>query len=86
MEFIFGLQCGEPQRAVEVFRKGSEQDSRPNIYAYCSIISAFGKQKRKGLPFAELAYDLWKELDSKVTALDAAAYRTGIGLSIRRSP
>ena len=71
------MQAGEPYLAVQVFKDLQRSGMRPNCVTYCGVISALCKQRRRGLPSAELAYELWLELQQQGLPLDAAAYRTG---------
>ena len=54
----------------------------PNKVTYCGLISALGKQRRRGSRYPELAYELWQELrDEHSTSgetLDAISLRTGM--------
>ena len=48
-----------------------------NRVTYCALISALGKDRRRGSRSAAVAYELWAELLASGAQLDAAAFRTG---------
>jgi pentatricopeptide repeat protein len=75
------LTTNDIEGAISIFRDIQAGDMRPNKVTYCGLISALGKQRRKGSRYVELAYDLWVELQSSTNGgsqLDSAALRTGM--------
>lgn len=70
-------QVGDLGAAVEAFEDLKSAGLQPNKVTYCSLISALGKDKRRGVRSAQLAYELWMELRASGEELDAAAYRIG---------
>lgn len=71
------MQAGDLGAAVEVFEDLKSAGLAPNKVTYCALISALGKDRRRGVRSAQLAYELWTELQGQGEQLDAAAYRTG---------
>ena len=49
-----------------------------NVVTYCGLIAALGRERRRGVRYAQAAHELWTELAGSGTALDDAAYRTGL--------
>ncbi len=73
-------QAGEPYDAVQAFRDLQKSGLTPNVITWSSVISSLSKQRRKGTPFAQLAYKLWKELEATGLATgNAALYAAGVG-------
>ena len=75
------LQAEELIRGLEIFRDMQSRGMKPNITTWCYLISALSKSsKRKGWPYAENAYKLWKELEGTDYVkgnIDASYYATG---------
>lgn len=74
------LTTNDIEAAISIFRDLQAGSMNPNKVTYCGLISALGKQRRKGSRYVELAYELWLELlnSCKVSQLDSAALRTGM--------
>lgn len=78
--FLAMQQAGEPYDAVQAFRDLQQSGLTPNVITWSSVISSLSKQRRKGAPFAQLAYKLWKELEASGLATgNAALYAAGVG-------
>lgn len=77
------MQAGDLNKAQRVFRSMQQRGYKPNITTWCHLISSLSRSRngsRKGWPFRETAYNLWKELLSRKDALqdlDASAFATG---------
>lgn len=79
-------QAGAPYDAVQAFRDLQKSGLTPNVITWSSVISSLCKQRRKGAPFAHLAYELWRELDASGLATgNAALYAAGGGSTISLS-
>ncbi|CAL8460726.1 g257 [Coccomyxa elongata] len=77
------FQAGEPYDAVQAFRDLQQSGLTPNVITWSSMISSLCKQRRKGAPFAQLAYKLWKELEASGLATgNAALYAAGMNASV----
>lgn len=77
------IKAGDLSAAVEAFEDVKKAGMAPNKVTYCSLISALGKDRRKGLRSAQLAYEMWRELKAAGgEALDAAAYRIGMNACV----
>lgn len=77
--FLAMHQAGEPYDAVQAFRDLQQSGLTPNVITWSSMISSLCKQRRKGAPFAQLAYKLWKELEASGLATgNAALYAAGV--------
>lgn len=73
------LQVTRPFTALDIFRQLQSAGFSANYVTYCGLISALGKERRRGQPSADLAYQLWQELyEAEMPGLDAAAYRAGM--------
>lgn len=72
------LKAGSIESALEAFRDLQSQGLTANVVTYCGLISALGKERRRGLRYAATAAELWGELVASGAQLDAAAYRAGI--------
>lgn len=75
------LVTNDIEAAISIFRDLQAGSMNPNKVTYCGLISALGKQRRKGSRYLELAYELWLELQNsalKGSQLDSAALRTGM--------
>lgn len=72
------IQLERLSSALEVFGDLQGDGRSPNQVTYSMLISALGKQRRRGYRSAQLAYELWQELQGSSLALDAAAMRTGM--------
>lgn len=72
------LCLGDLEAALDVFRDLQNCGMAPNKVTYCGLISALGKQRRRGSRYPELAYELWQELRASADSLDAAAVRVGM--------
>ncbi len=70
-------QVGALESALEAFRDLQTLGLTPNVVTYCGLISALGRERRRGLRFAATAAELWDELAGSGAQLDAAAYRAG---------
>lgn len=70
-------QVGALESALEAFRDLQALGLAPNVVTYCGLISALGRERRRGLRFAATAAELWEELAGSGVQLDAAAYRAG---------
>ena len=62
---------------MTVFEELKALGLQPNKVMYCELMSALGKDRRRGVRSAQLAYELWTELKGQGEKLDAAAYRAG---------
>ena len=72
------LQARQPQLALEAFRNLMASPLRPNVVTWASVISGLLKQSKKGMPYAQQAYQLWKELESSgLQAGNASAHAAG---------
>lgn len=71
------LQAGDLDQALDAFRDLQSLGLNPNVVTYCGLISALGKERRRGVRYAQLAHELWRELAASGLQLDSAAYRTG---------
>lgn len=71
------VQAGDVGHALEVFHDVGDLGLTVNKVTYCSLISACGKQRRRGGRYAQIALELWEELVGTGMQLDAAAYRAG---------
>ncbi|KAK9825475.1 hypothetical protein WJX81_008217 [Elliptochloris bilobata] len=77
------FQAGEPDRAVQAFRGLQRSGLQPNLVTWCGVISALSKQRRRGVPAAARAHELWRELQaSGLAARDAAACAIGMNACI----
>jgi len=75
------LATNDIEGAISIFRDLQAGNMNPNKVTYCGLISALGKQRRKGSRYVELAYELWIELQNSSkggSQLDSAALRTGM--------
>jgi leucine-rich PPR motif-containing protein len=72
------LRLGDLASAVGVFRDMQRAGVAPNQVTYCQLISALGKQRRRGQRSAQLAHELWQELQASGAPLDGAALRAGM--------
>lgn len=73
------LKAGDADAALEVFRDLRAAPGRtPNVVTYCGLIAALGRQRRRGVRYAQAAHELWGELAASGAQLDCAAYRAGI--------
>jgi len=72
------LQARQPQLALEAFRDLMASPLRPNVVTWTSVISSLSKQSKRGMPYAQQAYQLWKELESSgLQAGNASAHAAG---------
>jgi len=69
---------GDLDGALAVFRDLQSCGMAPNKVTFCGLISALGKQKRRGSRYLELAYELWRELQLSGDNLDPMALRIGM--------
>jgi pentatricopeptide repeat protein len=75
------VKTGRLDAALDAFRDMQGAGRAPNVVTYCGLISALGRERRRrGVRYAQTAYELWSELAASSTQLDAAAYRTGATL------
>lgn len=77
------LAINDVDAAVNVFRDLQNRGMAPNKVTYCCLISALGKQRRRGSRYAHVAYELWQELRTAsslplMSDLDPVALRTGM--------
>lgn len=66
--------------ALRVYRAVEASGLTPNVVTACGLISALGKQRRRGERVE--GYRLWRELQASGLWLDAGAYRTGEGRTV----
>ena len=75
-------RAGDLTSALGALRDAQARGLSINKVTYCCLISACGRQRRRGLRWAALAYELWRELERAALAdgapLDAAAFRAGM--------
>lgn len=72
------VKAGRLDAALDTFRDMQGAGLPPNVVTFCGLISALGRERRRrGVRYAQTAYELWSELAASGTQLDAAAYRTG---------
>ena len=71
------LQMGDLEAALDTFRDLQSLGLTANVVTYCGLISALGKERRRGVRYAQTAHELWAELAGSGAQLDGAAYRTG---------
>ena len=71
------LQVGDLEAALDTFRDLQSLGLTANVVTYCGLISALGKERRRGVRYAQTAHELWAELAGSGAQLDSAAYRTG---------
>ena len=81
---LWPVQAGDLSAAVEAFEDLKVSGLQPNKVTYCALISALGRDRRRGVRSAALAYELWRELQAQGERLDAAAYRAGAPACARR--
>eukprot|EP00887_Chlorella_sp_A99_P001891 scaffold18.g1891.t1 len=79
---------GDATLALEAFREAQAAGMAVNKVTYCCLISACGRQRGRGVRYAQVAYELWQELLASGMQLDAAAYRAGMKacVDVRRLP
>jgi hypothetical protein len=67
------LQAGQPQLALEAFTGLLCSDLRPNVVTWTTIISGLSKHSKRGMPYAQQAYQLWKQLEASGEQTGSAA-------------
>jgi aromatic ring hydroxylase len=72
-------QASEPYHAVQAFRDLRSSGMAVNSVTWCGVISSLTRQRRRGSAFAQLAYNLWKEMqDEGLATGHAAVYAAGV--------
>jgi pentatricopeptide repeat protein len=76
------LSARDVSAAMEVFQDLKASGRRPSQVLYCSLISAIGKQQKRGYRLSQVAYELWLELQSSAMGdgLDDVALRAGANI------
>lgn len=73
-------QAQDLKAAVDVFRDMQKQRVKPGIISWCYLISNLTKIRRKGWPYQDIAYELWKEVSQEKSLegkRDGMYYATG---------
>lgn len=65
------------QEALSFFEAMKASGYVPNIVTYCTLINGLLRNRRRGTPYVEIAYHVWKELEASDIPLDAASLRAG---------
>ena len=80
------LQARQPQVALEAFTGLLRSNFRPNVVTWTTIISGLSKHSKRGMPYAQQAYQLWKQLEASGEQTgNAAAHAAGKALQISPS-
>ena len=78
------MQAQQPHLALEAFRSLMASPLRPNVVTWAGVISGLSKQSKRGMPYAQQAYQLWKELESTgLQAGNPSAHAAGESHSCR---
>jgi hypothetical protein len=80
------LQARQPRLALEAFTGLQCSNFRPNVVTWTTIISGLSKHSKRGMPYAQQAYQLWKQLEASGEQTgNAAAHAAGKKLQISPS-